>query len=369
MQDVTDVFQIPLDENGEINADLVCRRCGYNLRGLREEGRCPECGTAIGLSTRGDLLRFADPAWVEKLALGMKYILWGIVVSIIVGGLGGCLGSFTTNPEAVVTAFGIVGGLLGLYGAWILTSPDPSRVGEDKHVTARKVVRIGLLFGVASQLLTVAFHGMANPPFLLVMLLVIGGTAAGLVSVAGEFAKFLYLEKLAERIPDHKLAGNARFLRWAFSIGLGCMVIFGGLMLLATRTPVTITTPFAGPITTSLAPPPGGPNAPASAPAAPAAGPVLTGTMPKYDGTGTYVITTGSPATAPTAATPVGRGTLGALILGGCVFGVAMLVFGIMALILYFRIGKRFREQADIARMTWAASAEAGATPDIPAAE
>ncbi len=53
------VPSIPVDERGSLAVDLKCKKCAYNLRGLREDGRCPECGTPVGLSTRGDLLRFA----------------------------------------------------------------------------------------------------------------------------------------------------------------------------------------------------------------------------------------------------------------------------------------------------------------------
>jgi ribosomal protein S27AE len=49
------------NEAGVIIADTTCRRCGYNLRGLSRDGRCPECGTPIGLSTHGDLLRSSGP--------------------------------------------------------------------------------------------------------------------------------------------------------------------------------------------------------------------------------------------------------------------------------------------------------------------
>jgi|GEM_PF-5180454 len=33
-----------------IGESLPCVRCGYDLRGLREDGRCPECGARIKLS-------------------------------------------------------------------------------------------------------------------------------------------------------------------------------------------------------------------------------------------------------------------------------------------------------------------------------
>lgn len=34
--------------DGVISADTPCQRCSYNLRGLSSEGRCPECGQAVG---------------------------------------------------------------------------------------------------------------------------------------------------------------------------------------------------------------------------------------------------------------------------------------------------------------------------------
>lgn len=37
----------PIGSNGAIAVDLPCLKCRYNLRGLTEDGRCPECGEAI----------------------------------------------------------------------------------------------------------------------------------------------------------------------------------------------------------------------------------------------------------------------------------------------------------------------------------
>jgi hypothetical protein len=41
------------DEAGVIVVDTSCRRCGYNLRGLHRDGRCPECGTAMAPAATG----------------------------------------------------------------------------------------------------------------------------------------------------------------------------------------------------------------------------------------------------------------------------------------------------------------------------
>src|SRR5258706_15757786 len=58
-----------------IAQDTPCRKCGYNLRGLSGDGRCPECGTSVGFSLQGDLLRFCDPSWVDTLRRGVNCII------------------------------------------------------------------------------------------------------------------------------------------------------------------------------------------------------------------------------------------------------------------------------------------------------
>ena len=73
---------IPLDEQGNIAADVSCLVCGYNLRTQPLQGRCPECGTAVGRSAHGDLLRYCEPGWVETLAGGMDWIVAGITSPI-----------------------------------------------------------------------------------------------------------------------------------------------------------------------------------------------------------------------------------------------------------------------------------------------
>lgn len=305
------------DQNGAITVDTTCRRCGYNLRGLREDGRCPECGTAIGLSTRGDLLRFADPDWVEKLARGVRFMLWGIAVSIAVGVLGACLGGLAGGgSEAISEVFSLVGGLLGVYGAWLLTSPDPSRIGEDRYVTARKIVRLGLIAGVVSHAIKIVLTGLTGVSWPAIVFLGIPFLLLGLAYVAGEFAKFLYIEKLADRIPEPKLAGFARFLRWAYSIGLALLVVIGGVFALWTLRTGGIAAAFTTPATAS------------------------------------------APASQVAASQPLAAGFVPVVLGVACLFIVAMIAFGIMILVLYIQLGGHLRRQAEAARSTWA-----GVTP------
>src|SRR3954452_13588827 len=130
-----------VDPAGNVISDVPCRRCSYNLRGLNYAGRCPECGTPVGQSVYGNLLRFSDPLWVDKLARGVNLILWGIVASIV----GGIVGSVM---RAVDPMFGqlviFIGSLVGLAGAWLLTEPDPGAGEARQTVNARQLVRFAL---------------------------------------------------------------------------------------------------------------------------------------------------------------------------------------------------------------------------------
>ncbi|HUU83901.1 MAG TPA: hypothetical protein VM243_10390 [Phycisphaerae bacterium] len=221
----------------------------------------------------------------------------------------------------------ILGSLLGLYGAWLLTAPDPSGIGEDRYLTYRRVVRFALLVGVLSTLAHFAVQALPKMPTFLYTVIVIGGVLAGLIGVVGEFAKFSYLGMLADRVPAPNLAGWARFLRWALAASTALAGISGAVMALVGT--------WTG----------GGAGAPTSS--------------------------------APSAATSTAFGAWAAgfggsgMMAAVCVvvtLGIAVLVFQVMAFILYVRVGRRFREQAGIARATWAAAIAPGQSgpPPVP---
>jgi hypothetical protein len=299
------------DEAGVIVADTACRRCGHNLRGLHQDSRCPECGTPIGLSTHGDLLRFSDPEWVEKLAVGIKYMVWGVVIMLALGIAGGCLIGRVGASPVFLQGVMVLGGLIGVYGAWLLTDPDPSRIAEDRYITTRKIVRFALLVGVLSQVIRLAAKALPPMPAALFTLLIIAGVLTELIGVVGEFAKFSYLGMLADRVPAPNLARWARFLRWALAACTVLGAIYGAVM-------------------------------------------TLFGT---WTGGGTGPASSSAPVSATQAA--VGSTSPGSIMPTVClvgVLGMAVLAFGVMAFILYVRVGRRFREQADLARATWAAA-------------
>src|SRR5215217_4377447 len=50
-----------------IASDRACVHCGYNLRGLTRESRCPECGCPVSDSFVANYFLQADPKWLRFL--------------------------------------------------------------------------------------------------------------------------------------------------------------------------------------------------------------------------------------------------------------------------------------------------------------
>jgi hypothetical protein len=226
------------DDAGHIVDDQICRRCGYNLRGLRRDGRCPECGTAVALSLEGDLLRYADPRWVERLARGSRFILNGLSAALVCAIATGVLSAVTPPGSPGATAMALealtaicqVAALFGLIaaycGAWMMTSPDPTRAGEDRYATSRKLVRIALLIGLANTAIQMSLDVISVPGGLDVLVEVID-VLANLAALVGWLAYLRYLAKLALRIPDEKLSKRARFLFGAFLLVPVALALLG----------------------------------------------------------------------------------------------------------------------------------------------
>ncbi|HKQ49182.1 MAG TPA: hypothetical protein VJZ71_14015 [Phycisphaerae bacterium] len=328
---VTALPAIALDPAGRIAVDVACRKCGYNLRGLLPDGRCPECGTAVGRSLHGDLLRFSDPEWVQKLASGMNWIVAAIIIGLLGGLTVGCvaaaLGALVGGSKLFIylPLFGYVTGAVGLVGYWKVTTPDPAKLDDEKPITARKLIRIvQTATYVASPIQT--FVQFIAP------LMVIPLTAVnGLAGLVGNFALFVYGAQLARRIPDDKLVRHCRIVMFGMAIGLLASAVVA----------------IAAPLATA-----------AFATAAATSGPVIATTLPTPSKTVTSPISTGAATTAP-AAPPSLLGMV-VFTIASVVAGIVLLVFGIWALRILLKFRRALSDAADIAKRTWAIQPIAG---------
>ncbi|MEM6855216.1 MAG: hypothetical protein AAF593_12480 [Planctomycetota bacterium] len=231
-----------LDEQQRIACDLPCRNCGYNLQTIHSRADCPECGTAAHWSLVGDLLRFADADWVQKLSRGMLLMLLSIVISFLAGFAVSFIGAFMlmfmlTNVLIIVISVGSV--LVMAYGEWLLTTPEPQPEGLPTQPagvrgTARWLLMTGAAAGLIALLVqstliaTTADTWALNP-----MYTVAEGfdLISSLTGIVGLFCLAVLLRRYALRAPHEGIARQTKIVTWGWAILLGLVLV--GVLLMA----------------------------------------------------------------------------------------------------------------------------------------
>ena len=293
---------VPLDSAGRVAQDVPCRSCKYNLRGLSPDGRCPECGTAVGWSIHGDLLCYSDPVWVRHLAAGSLWmiisVLGGIVVTVFGRAVTGAI--FQDRVELAQTFIGFSAFAVAFVGYWKLTMPDPRRDEQRPIWNIRQMTRllatVGFLSSVVVLILNLipGFPGALPTALMRTVAIPIG--LFGLAGLVAPFLLFIHMRRLALRIPNDSLARQTRIVMWGLIISFATMMV--GLL-----------------VTALIFFPPGTPNS----------------ELPM-------------------------RMVLPAIFFG-CAMVLGLLVFGIWCIVLLFRYRSDFRQAARFAKETWAAAA------------
>ncbi|HUU95917.1 MAG TPA: hypothetical protein VM487_09255 [Phycisphaerae bacterium] len=329
-----------VDETGTVCTDRTCLKCGYNLRGLQQAGRCPECGTPVGLSIHGDLLCYAEPGYVNKLARGSRWIMRGLTIGVLcfvlffVSGFvlvfSAMVGSFLGLPVgAWLTVLGLgmlAAAIMVLVGVWFLTTPQPGVFQTDKRDTARRLVRICILVSFLGMALGMMVESLAPPPPVMAAfeILLLGFSVLGVVAVT---AYFLYLRDLALRISPDSASSGKNDPRGAKSLAVWFAVVLGVLVLLYAVDTVLLWGPV---LTPSLGPP--------------------------------VVYPATSPAALPGEAWRMFKSCAGGIA------GIAILVLFLIAVRLHHRLRKAFAQQATLAAQHWGQAPVPVATPiDDPA--
>lgn len=312
---------VPLDAAGRINVDLPCKRCGYNLRTMMPDGRCPECATAVGQALHGDYLKFADPAWVQKLASGINWIIAGTIIAAVAGGLIGVWFARSGTQPSLISLFVTPLGFIALFGYWRVTSPDPSGFGEKGNVSARILTRYGVVFThIANPLIMLAVASLPQAALLFSPL-------SSVLGIVVTIATYLYARQLALRIPDTALAKGFRITMWGMVALTTVSAVFAAVIWLAAQQtggssmfPTTTTTTSTSMSTT-------------------------------IGSSTTVQVHTVSSGPVPQRQL-VGVGSMAFF---GCGGGVLALVFGLWSIILVLRLRKALNLAAEQALHSWAA--------------
>lgn len=355
--------------DGCVAIDSPCATCGYNLRTLPENGVCPECATPVRQSTQGFLLSWAEPKWVRRLSKGLLLIIIGLVgclwMTIWPFALGIVFAVVSPASAPSMDVFWIIGlsvalvgfaaMLIGVFGLFRLSTPDPRDALATSGLTARRWIRIGLtvvpfllLVYAMSALMSAGSPGGFISNLVSEIALVIGaiGTLALIAIVPPAVAR--HLAELMRRVPRPGLMKFARIVFWAYLgvAGLGilpyALLIFGlssSVSLLPTATATTM--PAGGGVTVL-------PYVSATGPVVTAQGVITpaTATAPASGPAATSMATT----TMPFAGAAPFRGLMMAVMifagLAGC-GSFAVCIAGFVLLILVRRQLKRTARLAD----------------------
>jgi len=229
----------------------ICLQCGYQIRGLASDRHCPECGTPISRSLRGNLLVFSATQYLRSLHLGLIFILSAALLNAIFGlvaAVGGIAiavaiamrgaGGGTINPnimqslELGIAAITMPLAALSILGWWLFSAPDPAvvhgRTGQGARLTIRTTVIVVAVASIVNFTLLVVSRG--NPGMLI--LTSVAGTLSAIASLVQFFASMRYVGWLAPRLPDFDLVKRASLYMWLLPViyVVGACLVIGPLV-------------------------------------------------------------------------------------------------------------------------------------------
>ncbi len=254
-----------LDADGHVALSVPCAKCAYNLRTLAHDARCPECGTPVDYSLHGHFLRFAQPAYVSRLARGGRLVLIAIGVFIagsLLATIVGALLSMTTSSgmpgRETVMIPTVLGALPELAAAILLCigllqltaadpNPHPARRGEQRVCAMLRVcawaIPAAAVIDTTQQFIMVATVDPSDTDQVLTLLTggsiwlsgacqIIGMATLGIIT---PLALLYYVGRLMSRIPRPGLVRFARILFWGLAIALppttlGTALVFAEIM-------------------------------------------------------------------------------------------------------------------------------------------
>jgi len=213
-----------IDADDRIVADVLCVKCGRNLRGFHVADRCFGCNHPASDSVHGDFLIHTDRSLVRAMADAARVVEYGIA---ILGSLLGLallakllsardLDDVVYGVYDVIFASAVISPVVGVLGIVLLTMRHSAAYFWARYGNRRTLLRCGLALALGVALLTVAFHYFGEIVLRIALVL-------WFVLVVGAFLRGI--ERLMGRVPNKQLASFAR----ATLVGL---VAFGVLAIL-----------------------------------------------------------------------------------------------------------------------------------------
>jgi hypothetical protein len=202
---------------------IACVRCGYDLRGHDEKGRCPECGLSTYWSLNAPANLSQYPAWWVKTmarAVQMLAAAYGVVFLVFLTAAADWL---PHDRSAEAFAFGIllIAAVLQMFGAWLLAKSS-GHFSELKSYIARWTLRIspiGPVISCAAAVCMLEIYHHRNLETL---------AAVGWLGVLTPIAAFARMTRVARLISEPVLAEHSKIVSWGFFASIAALPLAGG---------------------------------------------------------------------------------------------------------------------------------------------
>lgn len=210
----------------QIAEDLSCLNCGYNLRGLSPQGRCPECGDAISFSLSTANNPVADREWIGHTVVGVRmYSVTLVSVVVLIVGSVAARRFKLVSEDLLLLAFA-GGATAGAIAVWLSTR-------NTKHGWDLRFTRWFRGLRVVSGIAAVAATAFSVSRMTQVDWRVAGTSfqfVNGGVAIWGVFVTDLmlmcYLAKLVSHLPGHvRLWGHLTAARVPMLVLLGPVLL------------------------------------------------------------------------------------------------------------------------------------------------
>ena len=200
--------------------DVPCTRCGYDLRGLGDDGRCPECGAAIAPSVARFVLLHAASrplaemprAWVVRLAAGCSLLtLLGFAVFAIT------TAQLLIDPRWRQAWTPVQ--LLMVIALWLLTAREPSAAAMRASARAiRWIARTGVIVAAMWMIVRTSLQVPVSVRT--------AGPLYAMIASVTTAAVMFHLARLAARLPRRDLRVEAAALMILLPLATFAQAVF-----------------------------------------------------------------------------------------------------------------------------------------------
>lgn len=196
-----------------------CKKCGYDLIGLKTDAKCPECGMAITpprpANRFTDQMSGAPISWLRRYQRGTMLLCvggWGMAVGLLAWAVSGHVGG---------VLFALFASVIWVAGTFISTLPRPQTRdrpnprAEWAHVRRWcRVMQPAWPVGLAGAAI-IQGYGVVTPLSIAIVAAVL------LIGVAGWWPLLVLHSNMAYWASDTELADRLRNCSWASAPGMG----------------------------------------------------------------------------------------------------------------------------------------------------